>query len=67
MTSTNEMLYRVNENGDADILHADDGSVITRIDANVYPVGSWVSARHEHPDGIVLTVADAESIGIRAE
>lgn len=65
--TTNEMFYRTNENGDAMILNAEDGSRVTRIDAGVYPVGSSVSARYEHAGGIVLTVSDAESIGIQAE
>ena len=60
------MFYRINENGNAVILN-DDGTAVTRIDANVYPVGSGLSARHEHAEGIVLTVADAQKIGIEAE
>lgn len=66
MTTTNEMFYRVNENGDAVVFH-ESGEAVTKIDANVYPVGSGFSARYEHPEGIVLTVADAERIGIIAE
>lgn len=66
MTTTNEMFYRVNENGDAVVFH-DSGEVATRIDANVYPVDSDLSARYEHASGIVLTVSDAEEIGIKAE
>lgn len=64
-----EMFYRRNDNGDggAVILYVTDGEPVTRIDADVYPVGSELSARYEHADGIVLTVADAESIGIEAE
>lgn len=61
------MFYRVNDNGDADILNSEDGSRVTRIDASVYPVGSLVSARYEHPEGIVLSINDAEAIGIAAE
>ena len=60
------MFYRINENGNAVILN-DDGTAATRIDANVYPVGSGLSARHERVEGIVLTVADAQKIGIEAE
>lgn len=66
MTTTNEMFYRVNENGDAAIFH-DDGENVTKIDASVYPVDSDLSARYEHAGGITLTVADAEKIGIKAE
>ncbi len=66
MTTTNEMFYRVNENGNAAVFH-DSGEAVTKIDANVYPVDSDLSARYEDASGIVLTVADAEKIGIKAE
>ena len=60
------MFYRINEDGNAQIFR-EDGRVATRIDASVYPVGSEVSTRYEHPQGIVLTVADAESLRIPGE
>jgi len=62
-----QMFYRVDSNGNAVILYVDDGTAVTRIDANVYPVDSDLSARYEHAEGIVLTVADAQKIGIEAE
>lgn len=65
--NTSNMFYRTDENGNAVILHADDGAAVTRIDADVYPIGSQLGSRYEHPAGIVLTVADAEKIGIHAE
>lgn len=60
------MFYRINDDGNAIILH-ESGEMVTRIDANVYPVGSDLSARYEHPEGIVLTIADAEKLGIEVE
>lgn len=60
------MFYRINDDGNAIILE-DDGSIVTRIDANVYPVGSDLSARYEHPEGIRLTISDAEKLGIEVE
>lgn len=60
------MFYRINENGDAAIFH-DSGEAATKIDANVYPVGSDLSARYEHAEGVVLTIDDAKKIGIDAE
>lgn len=60
------MFYRINDDGNAIILH-ESGEMVTRIDANVYPVGSDLSARYEHPEGIVLTVEDAERLGIEKE
>lgn len=67
MKETNEMFYRVDENGNAQILWKESGECVTRIDANVYPVDSNLSTRYEHPQGIILTIADAEKIGIISE
>lgn len=61
------MFYRLNEEGNAVILDSKTGEAITRIVADVSPVESDFSVRCEHPEGIVLTVADAEKIGIHAE
>lgn len=58
--------YRLNENGNA-VVFNEDGEQATTIDSNVYPVGSSVSARYDHPNGIILTVEDAENVGILAE
>ena len=66
MNTANKMFYRVEGNGNAEIFH-DSGERVTVIDANVYPVGSDISARYEHSDGIVLSVSDAQQIGISAE
>lgn len=60
------MFYRINENGNAAIF-ANNGNAVTRFDANVYPVGSQTSVRHEHPEGIVLTLVDAKKCGIESE
>ena len=67
----NEYFYRVNDAGNADIFHS-SGEIAVRFlpeetHKTVYPVGSGLSARYEHPNGIVLTVADAESLGIKEE
>jgi hypothetical protein len=45
----------------------EDGCIIDRLDADVYPVGSDRSARYEHVDGIVLTRADTRLLGIEIE
>lgn len=42
----------------------DDGRTATRLDANVYPVGSSFSARYEHPEGIILLPGDAARLGL---
>ncbi len=61
-----KMFYRIDENGNARILY-ESGEPVTRIDANVYPIDSSLSTRYEHPNGIVLTIADAEKLGIEVE
>ena len=60
------MFYRLTDDGNAAIFNW-DGSVAIKIDANVYPVNSQLSTRYEHPAGIILTVADAEFLGIFEE
>lgn len=60
------MFYRTDVNGNA-VIFENDGTATTRIDENVYPVGSDYSARYEHPEGIILTVSDAKKIGIKEE
>ncbi len=62
-----EFFGRINQDGNVDVLHVADGAAATRLDASVYPVGSDVSARYEHPDGIVLTRDDAAKLGIEIE
>ena len=59
----NKMFARKNDDGNYDIFE-NDGSAATKIDANVYPVGSSFSARYEHADGIVLTPGDVEKLKI---
>lgn len=49
------------------VLHIEDGEAATRLDASVYPVGSDLSARYEHPDGITLSIHDATAIGLDIE
>jgi len=64
---TDEIFYRANDDGNAVILYVSDGMAVTRIDGDVYPVGSDLSARYEHVRGIVLSVSDAKSLGIPHE
>jgi len=42
----------------------ESGEIATRLDANVYPIGSSLSAKYEHPEGIKLTQDDARKLGI---
>ena len=57
------MFARKNDDGNYEIFE-NDGSAATKIDANVYPVGSNFSTRFEHADGIVLTMSDVEKLKI---
>jgi hypothetical protein len=53
---------------DGNVLLEDaNGDIVTRIDADVYPVDSKLSARQEHPDGITLTRSDAAKLGVVIE
>ena len=63
----NEIFGRITENGDVAIFNAVDGDVVTKLDANVYPINSSQSARYEHPDGIVLTKDDTTKLKIQIE
>lgn len=65
-SSAAQFYGRMNQDGTVAIEDA-DGNLVTRIDADVYPVGSEQSARHEHPDGISLLRADAAKLGVILE
>ena len=58
---------RLDAEGNVVVLHVEDGLPTTRLDASVYPVGSELSARYEHPEGIVLSQKDAAALGIEIE
>ena len=58
---------RLNDDENVDVLHIENGENATRLDCTLYPVNSNLSCRYEHPEGIVLTVWDAKSIGLDIE
>ena len=64
---TDAIFGRLDDDGNILVLYETDGLAVTRIDANVYSVGSELSARYEHPGGIVLSRADADTLGIDIE
>jgi len=66
-TNSNEIFGRIDSNNNVVVMYAEDGSAVTSIDANVYPIGSSLSARYERPEGIVLSREDANSLGIEIE
>jgi len=57
---------RLNEDGNVCVFH-DNGERATRLDADVYPVGSEFSVKYEHSLGITITKQDADKIGIEIE
>jgi len=61
------IFYRINDNGNADILYTEDGADVCSMDENVYPIDSDVSARYAHPEGLELSIEDAMSLGIPHE
>lgn len=66
-TNGRPVFGRINPDGNVDVLDVETGEAITRLDISVYPVGSQFSARYDHPEGITLTRADAERIGLEIE
>ena len=58
---------RINPEGNVDVLDVETGEAVTRLDLAVYPVGSQLSARYDHAEGITLTLTDAEHIGLEIE
>lgn len=58
-----EIFGRPTDEGHVRLFHS-DGEVVTQLNATVWPVGSDLSARYEHPEGIVLTRDDARKIGV---
>ena len=60
----NEVFGRINEEGSVDLFYM-NGERANRIDANVYPINSSVSARYEHPEGVTISKKDADRLGVQ--
>lgn len=65
-SNTGQLYGRMDLDGNVALEDA-NGELITRIDADVHPVGSNLSAREEHPDGITLSRSDAAKLGVVLE
>jgi hypothetical protein len=63
-----EFFGRIDENGNVEVFH-ESGEAATRMDHNIYAIGSdgSKSVRYEHPEGIVISRADAEKIGLEID
>jgi len=62
-----EIFGLLDDNNNVTIFYAEDGSPVTMIDANIYPVDSELSTRYEHPEGITISRDDAEKLCIEIE
>lgn len=60
------IFYRLDTNGHAHILHEDDGSPVTRL-PGTNPINSDLDGAYEHPEGVVLTEADAIALGLETD
>ena len=70
MTHTlNQRFGRINEDGNVAVLDVQSGEAVTRIEdaPGLYPVGSDLGCRYEHPAGIIVTQSDAKRFGIEIE
>lgn len=65
-SSTGQLYGRMDLDGNV-TLEDENGSIVTSIDADVFPVDSNLIARNEHPDGITLTRSDAANLGVILE
>lgn len=63
-----EFFGRILDDGAVAVFH-ESGETATRMDCSLYTVDSdgSKSVRYEHPEGIVITRADAEKIGLEIE
>jgi len=62
-----EIFGRVNSDGNVMLLYVEAGESVTMLDTKIHPVGSEFSCRYEHPEGLVLSRLDAESLGVEIE
>jgi hypothetical protein len=63
-----DVFGRAMADGTIAVLHVSTGEPVTRMDVDqVYPVGSPLSVKYEHPQGLVLRRADAERMGLEIE
>ena len=58
---------KINDDGNVALFYAEDGETVTSLNESIYPVGSELSARYEHPQGVVISIEDAKLLGIEIE
>lgn len=57
------MFYTVNKQGNA-VLFEDDGTIVTYLQELICLRGGLTTPKYECPEGVVLTVEEAERLGI---
>jgi hypothetical protein len=60
----------INDETSVAVLHTDTGERVTQLDSSypiLYPVDSGFSTLYEHPNGIILSLDDANRIGLDIE
>lgn len=68
MMDLQDVFGRINSEGNVDILDINEGCRVNRLDVDgIYPVNSNFSTRYDHPEGIVISLADAQKLGIEIE
>ena len=68
MTQLNEIFGQLDSQGNVGLFFIESGEHVTRLDSDgIYPVDADVSTKYEHPEGIVITVDDANRLGIEVE
>ena len=66
----NDFYAKLNKNGNYSLLYTEDGRRVTRLDYTcpiVWPVASNAMAYHDHPEGIMVTEADAVKLDVPLE
>ena len=58
---------KLDGDGNVDILYSIDGISVNTLDTTLCPVGSVQSCRYYHAEGIKLSRADAELLGVEVE
>lgn len=66
-TAFTKLFARKTDDGNYLIAYVADGAPVTKLDINIYPVESNMSAKYEHPEGIILTEEDVKKLGIIIE
>lgn len=66
----NSCFGQVNEDGGVMLFHIEDGEALTRFREDwptTYAINSGFSCEYEHPEGIVISKQDAESLGVNIQ